>query len=180
MYISAQKKKENIAEYILYMWQIEDIIRAYKLDIDLINEHIIDKYDLPDEKKKDLLQWYEQLIEMMRTEGITSNGHLQINNNIIIDLSDVHIHLLNNNEPGYSANFNKVLPIIQELKTKQNSTIENDIEVCFSFLYGILLLKLQQKEISKETELALTVISQFIAFLALKYKDYKEGKLALD
>ena len=34
MIIASQKKKENIAEYLLYMWQIEDIIRAYGLDID--------------------------------------------------------------------------------------------------------------------------------------------------
>ena len=28
MKIASQKRKENIAEYLLYMWQIEDIIRA--------------------------------------------------------------------------------------------------------------------------------------------------------
>ncbi len=38
MIIASQKKKENIAEYLLYMWQIEDIIRAYGLDIDQIQK----------------------------------------------------------------------------------------------------------------------------------------------
>ena len=52
MIIASQKKKENIAEYLLYMWQIEDIIRAYGLDIDQIQKHIIDSYDLPEEQKK--------------------------------------------------------------------------------------------------------------------------------
>ena len=41
MYTASAKKKENIAEYLLYMWQIEDIIRAYKLDIDLICANIV-------------------------------------------------------------------------------------------------------------------------------------------
>lgn len=59
MIISSQKKKENIAEYLLYMWQIEDIIRAYKLDLDLIQENIIDKYDIPDSQKKEMREWYE-------------------------------------------------------------------------------------------------------------------------
>ena len=36
MYIASQKRKENIAEYLLYMWQIEDMIRANGLDIDRI------------------------------------------------------------------------------------------------------------------------------------------------
>ena len=39
MIIASQKKKENIAEYLLYMWQIEDIIRAYGLDIDQIQAY---------------------------------------------------------------------------------------------------------------------------------------------
>ena len=53
MIIASQKRKENIAEYLLYMWQIEDIIRAYKLDIDTIDEQIVSKYNVPDDKKKD-------------------------------------------------------------------------------------------------------------------------------
>ena len=50
MIIASQKRKENIAEYLLYMWQIEDIIRAYKLDIDTIDEQIVSKYNVPDDK----------------------------------------------------------------------------------------------------------------------------------
>ena len=36
MITASVKKRENIAEYLLYMWQIEDIIRAYGLDPDRI------------------------------------------------------------------------------------------------------------------------------------------------
>ena len=44
MLIARQKKQENIAEYLLYMWQVEDIIRACGGDIDLIRQRIIDGY----------------------------------------------------------------------------------------------------------------------------------------
>ena len=44
MITASIKKKENIAEYLLYMWQIEDLIRANKLDIDKIQTSIIDQY----------------------------------------------------------------------------------------------------------------------------------------
>lgn len=179
MYIASQKKKENIAEYILYMWQVEDMIRAYKLDMGLITTHIIDKFQLDEEKKGLVVQWYQDLIDMMRAENVIEKGHLQINHNIISDLTDVHVHLVNSKDPLYGGFFFKAYPIIEELKTRQNSTIENDLEVCFSFLYGILLLKLQQKEISKETTLAMQTITNLLALLAVKYKDYKEGKLEL-
>ena len=36
MQIAQQKLSENIAEYVLYMYQIEDLIRAYKFDLDSI------------------------------------------------------------------------------------------------------------------------------------------------
>lgn len=29
MFISQQLRKKSIAEYVLYMWQVEDLIRAY-------------------------------------------------------------------------------------------------------------------------------------------------------
>ena len=41
MIIAKQKRKENIAEYLLYMWQIEDLIRANNFDMDLIRRTVI-------------------------------------------------------------------------------------------------------------------------------------------
>jgi hypothetical protein len=80
----------------------------------------------------------------------------------------------------YNGFFAQALPVISELKSRQNSTIENEVEVCFSFLYGVLLLKLQKKEISKETEQAIQIIRNLLALLTIKYKEYKEGKLSLE
>ena len=34
MIIAKQKRKENISEYLLYMWQVEDLIRANHLDME--------------------------------------------------------------------------------------------------------------------------------------------------
>ena len=112
MIIASQKKKENIAEYLLYMWQIEDIIRAYGLDIDQIQKHIINSYDLPEEQKKSMREWYESLIEMKHSEGVEKKGHLQLNKNVLIDLTDLHLRLLKSTrEPFYGAAFFKTLPI---------------------------------------------------------------------
>ena len=94
MYIASQKRKENIAEYLLYMWQIEDLIRANGLDLDKITENIIDKYDLSPDQRKELKEWYESLIDMMRRENVVKSGHLQLNKNIIIQLNELHHELL--------------------------------------------------------------------------------------
>ena len=42
MITASQKRKENIAEYLLYMWQIEDLIRANGLDIDKIRANVLE------------------------------------------------------------------------------------------------------------------------------------------
>ena len=48
MLISRQLRKENIAEYVLYMWQVEDIIRAYGLDLGRLRREYIARFDLTD------------------------------------------------------------------------------------------------------------------------------------
>ncbi len=175
MLIANQKKNENIAEYLLYMWQIEDMIRAYKLDIDLIQQYIIDKFNQPDEVKQQIREWYENLIEMMRSENIVEKGHLQINQNVIVTLTELHFRLLQSpKEPFYSAAYYQTLPYIVELRSKAGENQVGEVETCFSALYGVLLLKLQGKSVTEETQAAVKQISKFLAVLAEKYKQEKE------
>ena len=94
MYISQQLKQQNIAEYLLYMWQIEDLIRANGFDMEKIRKSVIEPYPIAEEQKKALAVWYEDLINMMHDEEVMEKGHLQINKNIIIWLTDLHLRLL--------------------------------------------------------------------------------------
>lgn len=182
MITASIKKKENIAEYLLYMWQIEDLIRAYQLDIDKIQDAIINNYrDLTEEQKKEMRDWYESLIDMMRREGVIEKGHLQINKNVIIQLDDLHRQLLSDQKfASYSAQFYHTLPIIVELRAKSGDSKSGEIETCFNALYGILLLRLQGKEISEETQQATAQISKFLAVLAMYYKKDYNNELFVD
>ena len=178
MLIAQQLKKENIAEYLIYMWQIEDLIRANGLDMDKIEEQIISRFNQPDSVKKEIREWYENLIDMMRRENVVDSGHLIINKNVISELTELHIRLLKNtNEDKYSEQYYKTLPFIVELRSKSPNKDIPELETCFSALYGFLLMKLQKKEISGETQAAISQISAFLRLLAQKYKDDKEGKL---
>lgn len=175
MITASLKKRENIAEYLLYMWQIEDLIRANGLDIERIKSNIIDQYSgLSDSQKKDMEDWYESLIDMMRREDVVDKGHLQLNKNIIISLDDLHRRLLADQKyASYSAQFYHTLPIIVELRAKAGEKKAGEIETCFNALYGILMLRLQGKDISDETMQAASQISKFLALLSHYYKlDY--------
>lgn len=178
MKIAQQLKERNIAEYLIYMWQVEDLIRANKCDIDEIGRNIISRY--PEEEHPVLEEWYGNLVEMMRAEGVVEKGHLQINRNIIQNLTDLHAALLASTKyPFYNAAYFKALPFIVELRQK-NGQQESELETCFEALYGVLLLRLQKKEISQGTTKAIEAISSFISLLANYYDKEKQGELELD
>ena len=181
MYISQQLKQKNIAEYLLYMWQIEDLIRANGFDMERIRKTVIDPYPLSDEQKTEMARWYEDLIQMMHDEGVMEKGHLQINRNIIIWLTDLHLRLLRSPKfPYYSAAYYKALPFIVELRAKGADREEPELETCFEAMYGILLLKLQKKEVSEATRKAIKTIGDLLAMLAGYYIKEKERELDLD
>lgn len=168
MIIASQKRRENIAEYLLYMWQIEDLIRAYGLDIDRIKQNLVDRIpDLDDKTRSDVTDWYESLIDMMRREGITERGHLQMNRNIMEELADLHRALLADPKfSDYAAEFYRTLPYIVDLRSRAGAEAEGEIQTCFTALYGMLMLRLQRREISSQTEEALKQISKLIAMLS--------------
>ena len=182
MITASVKKRENIAEYLMYMWQIEDIIRAYQLDIDKIQEGIIDKYqNLSEEQRKEMREWYESLIDMMRREGVEKSGHLQLNKNVLIDLNNLHRRLLKNPKYAqYAAEYYKTLPFIVEIRAKAGENKKDELESCFDALYGILMLRLSGKEVSEETTNAAKQISRFLAMLANYYKKDYNNELDLE
>lgn len=178
MLIAKILKEENIAEYLLYMWQIEDIIRANKLDIDIIDKQIISGFDQPQDVKNEIREWYESLIDMMRREDVVEKGHLIVNKNVISELTELHNRLLKSpQETEYTEAYYKTLPFIVELRSKSQDKNTPELETCLAALYGFLLMRLQKKDISGETQSALSQISSFLRLLSLKYKEYKTGKL---
>ena len=178
MITASAKKRENIAEYLLYMWQIEDLIRANGLDIEQIKKTVINNYPADESQLRAMAEWYESLIDMMRREEVTEKGHLQMNRNIIGDLAQLHLRILADPKfDEYRKEFYATLPFIVELRAKAGEERAGEIETCFNALYGMLLLRLQHKEISDETAKALAQISRFIALLARYYHLDEEDRL---
>jgi len=182
MFIAKKLKQENICEYLLYMWQVEDLIRAFNLDMNIINEHIISAYPVGDEiERKQLYDWYDSFVEMMRLENAQQIGHLQINKNIIIELNEFHAMLLQSGkDAGYNAKFYHILPFISQLRNQQAQSELCDIELCFNFQYGIMLLRMKKAEITPETIQAQVEISKYMVLLAKNFQKHKTGELDFD
>lgn len=177
MFISQQLRKKSIAEYVLYMWQVEDLIRAYGCSLSRIkNEYVSQFSDYTDEQRSELVDWYGDLIRMINQEGKREKGHLQINQIVVQDVSDLHAQLLQSSKfPFYNAEYYKVLPFIVELRNRGSKDV-GEIETCLNALYGTMMLRLQKKPISPETAHAVKEITTFIGMLSYYYiKDRTEG-----
>ena len=181
MFISRELRKKNIAEYLLYMWQVEDLLRANELSMEKVRATLVQPYGLEGDAAAELYQWYENLIEMMRLEDVKEKGHLQINKNIIINLTDLHLSLLKSPKvPFYSAAYYKALPFIVEFRTKSEGRDKTELEHCFDALYMTWLMKMQKREMNEETLKATSEIGKFISMLSLYFKEEEEGRLDLD
>ena len=126
-----KSKKDNIAEYILYLWQMEDYLRAFPQNADATPE-------------------LHELNEMMHREGIVDGGHLALANNALSELEDLHATILNE-DAMYRAAIMRLQPSLNLLKAKTDRPTMSDIEACLLLLYQIMLLKLQKREITPET-----------------------------
>ena len=177
MFIAKELRKKSIAEYLLYMWQIEDIIRAMGCSLPLIRKAYVSKFtDYTDEQKEEELDWFGNLVRMINEEGKREQGHLDINTIVVKDMADLHNRLLKSDKfPIYNAEYYKVLPFIVELRNRGDKDV-NEIETCLDALYGIMMLRMQKKEITPETEHAIKEISNFIRLLSDYYiKEESEG-----
>ena len=146
-----KSKKDNIAEYILYLWQIEDYLRAFPENADATPE-------------------LHDLNEMMHREGIVEGGHLALANNALAELIDLHSTLLDE-DALYRAAIMRLQPFLNLLKAKTDRPTMSDIEACLVLLYQIMMLKLQKREISPETASVQQQATQVLTFLSRTYHD---------
>jgi Domain of unknown function (DUF4924) len=177
MLIAQKKLHENIAEYILYMYQVEDVIRAYRFDVERIVEEFV-RPQLPDTAfLEQYRSWYDELAYSMKAEKLTETGHLLQLQEVFVELSYLHNSLLTVlNDEKYKALFDRAMPFINDFKEHSNLKEKNHIEVCFHALYMKLLLRLQKKEISQETEEAFDAMRILLAYLSRAYHQMKNGE----
>lgn len=176
MIIANKLRSTNRAEYLLYMWQIEDILRAYNCDIDLLDTEYLSRFSLLPDLKKEMKEWYENLCNMMISEGKRKCGHLQINQNTLDGLIEINEQLLQSEKfPYYRSMYYQALSYVVDVRSKGEHKEKNEIETCFEILYGTMMLRLQKKEISSDTQKAVTDISTFLGQLSDYYlKNQKE------
>ena len=176
MLIARAKKKTNIAEYILYMWQIEDMLRALNLNIELVDRYIVSGFQVDEHTTCEIHDWYDNLIAIMKKEKVEKNGHIQALKNTMDELTELHFFLLHKaHDQRYQQLVTMAAGNLVEFRRKAEAGNEiSDVELAMNGLYGNLLLRLQKKEINPETATAMESFSKMIAYLSVRYKQMEE------
>lgn len=175
MFISQKLRHENIVEYLLYMWQVEDTVRAYDCDLSAMRREYLAHFDTADDDAREqLVDWYADIVRMVRSEGKAGGGHININAIVVKQLDELHAGLLASPKfPYYNTQYYKVLPYIVDLRRRGGDKV-SEIETCLTALYGVMMLRLGQKDISPATLAATKEITTLLNMLADYYNKEKE------
>ncbi len=180
MIVAKQKIKTNIGEYLLYMFQIEDLIRACNFNKAIIESKLVTQYNTDDTTKTEIKDWYFGLSDLMEEEKLKEKGHLSIITNKTNEVFEFHMYLMQNNKHlAYQTQYKSIIPIINDLKQKQEQGL-NDVDIILNTIYGLYLLKLKKQNISKETLSSVGKLSVFMAELSKIFKEYEDGELKME
>lgn len=179
MLISKEKEKDNIAEYILYMWQMEDLVRGSNMDLEKVLQKVFQDDNTTDEREI-YSHWFADLIEEMNEAGLTKTGHVKGVKTYMKSIESLHHALLTvYQEQKYADLYKKSSPYLKDLRARSGSAELSETELCLIGLYGFLMLKMSGSEISVETASAIKEISHLLAYLAEAFNRLRKGDLQL-
>ncbi len=172
----ADELKSNISEYILMLWQTEDLVRGLGFDTEKIEGFIYQMIDQGAEvnARRESARLIE-FAQKMKAEGLQKGGHTSESKMLIENLDQLYVYFAREgNDEKFVELFGIAQPNIKEFKKKSGLESASDIEACFHALYAFLLLKLQKQKISPDTDAAMKSFSDLLAYLSVKFTEVSE------
>ena len=169
MDIALAKRRENIAEYILYLWQIEDLLRALQFSPEAIYSQLIAPRGIEEGQRHNYLIWYMDIANLLREEGKEEKGHL----------NDLHLQLMKLPiGEHYRQTFARLEPELPRLRAVLGREM-SDIELCFRALYAAMLYRIKGEGGKSAVSDTIEYVSPVIAELADMYGKVERGEADL-
>jgi hypothetical protein len=179
MNIAQAKRQENIAEYVLYLWQLEDLLRALQFSPEAIYSQLIVPRGGSEEWNLAALEWYVNIAELLEKEGKEQSGHLDHTLHIVADLNDLHLLLLQ--QPvgkEYRELFARLAPALPRLREVLGNKDISDIELAFRALYAAMLYRIKGEKSELADEVT-ALVSPVVASLADIFHRAERGEIDL-
>lgn len=172
MSIAENKKKNNISEYIIFMYQTEDLIRVYNFDMDQIKEYVISHFPVDDKEKESIIVWYKEILDQMLAENIQEKGHLKKVNDIVGELAEMSKQLLKSDH-AYRQVYDQAKIHINKNMNQAEGAIQEPIQICLNAIYGLLLLRMNGKKVDESLMEGINKFGDVLSYLSYKYKQRK-------
>ena len=166
------KPNENIAEYTLFLWQMEDLLRAFKFNIEAIEQHyLIPNFENEIDQRR-LKELLIGLLEGMKTqeELVAHSPYTQESMQI---LEKMHAYLRDDEEnKEYIKMVRDCDDIVAEFLARKSEERQLPFtQIAINILYGVLTLKLRKMDISPATQEAADKVKKPLIFLSQKFKE---------
>ena len=181
MDIAQSKRKENIAEYILYLWQIEDLLRALQFSPEAIYSQLVAPRQIEEEQKHVYLLWDMDIVNLLKKEDKEESGHLEHTLHLIGDMHNLHLQLMQNPVgEHYRTTFARLAPQLPMLRTLVKKEDVCDTEICFRALYAAMLYRIKgDKKRAEAINDTIELVSPVVAELAAMYGKVERGEIDL-
>ena len=181
MDIAQAKRKENIAEYILYLWQLEDLLRALQFSPEAIYSQLVAPREVADEQKHIYLLWYMDIVNLLRKEGKEQSGHLEHTLHLIGDVHNLHLQLMQNPVgEHYRKTFARLAPQLPQLRAMISRDDVSDTELAFRALYAAMLYRIKgDNKPAEAISDTIELVSPVVAELAAMYGKVERGEVDL-
>ncbi len=180
-------RSENVAEYILYLWQIEGLLRALQFSPEAIySQFVAPRKELSEQMQQMILSWYVELGELLKKEGKEEKGHLEHTLHLIADLHNLHLQLQKGDAGAryrvLYISLQEVLPDLRAALQGEGSELSGEIsdtELCFRALYATMLYRLKGEGAKSAVSDTIEYISPVIAELVKVYHQAERGEVDL-
>jgi hypothetical protein len=178
MLLAEDKKKTNIIEYLILIYQMEDLVRACNFDIDVLMDKFIHPHVNDEKIIVDYRKWYGSILQDLKSFNRQKHGHTSEVYEIQMELFYLHNSLLTvTPNDDYIKVYTESQEHINAFRDKTPMQL-NDVDLCIYALHMKLLLKLKGKEINEESEKSFDKMRFLLASLAKAYHKMKKGDVA--
>lgn len=168
--VAEKKKSQNIGEYLIYMYQMEDLIRSFQGNMEEIRQYVVGHYPVSEEEKEKITRWFGSLVKQMRAEGILEKGHLEELNQVVKSLANLHYELLKTDKT-YFETFHQAKPhILEAIVAAGEENLGSEIQICLNGVYGLLLCRLLGKKVDEKQLEAANAFGEVLSYLNLVYQ----------
>ncbi|MDA0903301.1 MAG: DUF4924 family protein [Bacteroidetes bacterium] len=155
MTVAQVKKEQHIVDYLLFCWQMEDLVRAAKFDVAMLQNWAEQQAEDEGTHPEEEVQWLLGLAADMKTSGAQEQGHCNQVQETMMELAHLHELLVGAMvDSNYQEAFREARPLLDEL-TKRLDRDMHPVEKLSMGLYGWLVMRMKKTEVSAETESAM-------------------------